>query len=50
MLTKDRLKDAKDLYYHLKIRLHFTNNIYMVKYYNKFIYRLEKLIKKYEYV
>ena len=50
MLTKDRLKEAKDLYYHFKIKLHFTNNIYMVKYYNRFIYRLEKLIKKYEFI
>ena len=47
MLTVSRLKEANMLKNSLKMDLHFNSNRFMIKYYNRFIHRLDMLIQKY---
>lgn len=44
MLSDKRLQEAKEIRDNLKIRLRYNHNIYMIRYYNRFITRLNKMI------
>ena len=45
MLTEERLKEAKSKYNILKCMLHFNSNIHMIRYYNRYLYRIDRVIK-----
>lgn len=46
MMTNQRLQEAKFKRNNLKHRLIFSANMYMIKYYNRYISQLDKLILK----